>query len=241
MNKLGNNNIPSPKTIGDDALLSTVTEDVFEAIKNRYICTLPDTWSFDLGSKKIHFEDIRKEMIRNGILSEEIDKIYGENSSIETDGNIIYLVIYNNGEILKKPLFLGEMKKQGTNDKRISEGKGKQAQGNAAGDRVAKNYTIAADYCYMADKNFFPYNVFLHGCDFSEHEITKTTRAKLAPFFGTLNSFNPWFNTHLWWKRSGGTCLFQGTNWTYEQLYDICYRCCEEGIKHYLKKYGLVV
>ena len=132
---------------------------------------------------------------------------------------------------------MGEMKKQGTNEKRMLEGKKKQSIGNAGPDRVAKNYVIASDFCYLCDKFFFPYNVFLHGCDFKENEITTTTKAKLQPFFGTLNNLNPYFDNDIWWGRKGGSCFFQGDDYTYEQLYNICFQCCEIGILYYISKY----
>ena len=103
------------------------------------------------------------------------------------------------------------------------EGKKKQAIGNAGPDRVAKNFEIAADYCFLCDKTFFPYNVFLHGCDFRESEITNTTKAKLHPFFGELNILNPYFDKDIFWARKGGSCFFQGNDYTYEQLYNICF------------------
>ena len=139
---------------------------------------------------------------------------------------------------IKYPLFIGEMKKQGTNDRRIKEGLKKQSIGNAGADRVSKNFKIAGAYCYLCDKDFFPYNVFLHGCDFSEETITKTTKSKLEPLFGKLNTLNPFFDKDIYWERSGGSCFYQHEEFTYEQLYNICFKCCEVGINHYLERFG---
>lgn len=229
------NNIPSSKI--DDELLTLVTSNVFADIKDKYICLIPDTWNLECGTKKVTYKDINRLMIENGISVSKSKMYYGENSSIDTDAHIISLTINSDGKTMYKPLFMGEMKKQGTNDKRIKEGKKKQSQGNAAGDRVAKNYAISADFCYLCDKGFFPYNVFMYGCDFREDEITTTTKAKLQPFFGELNKLNPYFDTEIFWARKGGSCFIQGNIYTYEQLYNICYKCCELGIKYYISKY----
>ena len=237
MNNKGNNNIPSSKT--DDELLTLAAAKAFADIKDKYLCSIPDTWNIEYGTKKITFKDIMQLMIDNGISVSKSKSYYGENSSIETDAHIISLTIKTQGKTIYKPIFMGEMKKQGTNDKRILEGKKRQAIGNAGPDRVAKNFEIAADYCYLCDKDFFPYNVFLHGCDFKENEITTTTKAKLQPFFGELNKFNPYFDKDIYWARKGGSCFLQGADYTFEQLYEICFKCCETGIKYYLEKLAI--
>lgn len=221
----------------DDDLLTKATGDVFCDIKNKYLFAIPDTWNLELETKKLRFKDIKEKMIEEGLSVAKANAYYGADSSIDTDAHIIFLTIMNNGKKLKKPLFMGEIKKQGTNDKRLLEGKKKQAIGNAAPDRVAKNYMIASDYCYFCDKDFFPYNVFLHGCDFSEDEITETTKAKLQPLFGTLNQHHPFFDKDIFWTKRGGSCFYQGDDYTYDQLYTICYKCCEIGLKHYIAKY----
>lgn len=236
MNNKGNNNISSSKT--DDKLLTIAAKNACDSIKEKYLCNIPDTWNFECGTKKLTFKEIKAEMINEGISIAKADSYYGGNSSIETDAHVIYLIMNVNGKIVRRPIFMGEMKKQGTNDKRMLEGKKKQAIGNAGPDRVAKNFEIASDYCYLCDKDFFPYNVFLHGCDFKESEITGTTKAKLQPFFGNLNTLNPYFDKDIFWARKGGSCFFQGEDYTYEQLYNICFTCCEIGVKHYLSKYS---
>lgn len=236
MNNKGNNNIPSSRT--DDELLTVVTKNACETIREKFLFRIPDTWDFECGTRKISFKEIRTEMINEGVSFRKADSYYGGNSSIETDAHVIYLVMSSRGGKIRKPIFIGEMKKQGTNDQRVMEGKKRQSIGNAGTDRVAKNFEIASDYCYLCDKEFFPYNVFLHGCDFKEEEITGTTKAKLQPFFGDLNTLNPYFDKDIFWARKGGSCFYQGEDYTYGQLYDICYKCCESGVLHYLSKYS---
>lgn len=231
MNNKGNNNIPSSQK--DDALLTLATENACRQIRNEFLPKIHDEWNILCASRKLSFIDIRKKLIENNISKADTEMYYGESSSIETDSHIIILTT----PFGDKPIFMGEMKKQGTNDQRILEGKKKQAIGNAAADRVAKNFVIASDYCYLCDREFFPYNVFMHGCDFSEGEMTTTMKAKLQPFFGKLNNFNPYFDKNIFWARKGGSCFFQKDDFTYEQLYDYVYQCCKEGIEFYIRKY----
>lgn len=147
------NNIPSSKA--DDELLTLATSNACDAIKEKYLCSIPDTWSFECGTKKLLFEKIKEKMFDNGISASTANLYYGRNSSIETDAHILYLIINTNGKLSYMPIFMGEMKKQGTNDIRLMEGKKKQAIGNAGTDRISKNFSIAADYCYLCDKDFF--------------------------------------------------------------------------------------
>lgn len=226
-----------PRGREDERKLESAIEIAFEEIKNDYLFNIPSNWGIELGKSNIKFSDIKESAIKMGYPSSNIEKYYDGNNSIVTDGRIIYLSIKKDNDVYRFPLFIGEMKKQGTNDKRMKEGKSKQAQGNAAGDRVAKNYSIASDYCYICDNEFFPYTVFLHGFDFSESEITSTTKSKLKPFFGELNKFNPWFDKNTISKK-GGTCLYQEKDFTTDYLKNICYKCCKTGIEHYLKKFA---
>lgn len=238
---MSNRGLSIPRDRNDEKTLESATEQAFVDIRKKYLSKIPSNWNITCGSKKLNFELIKEAFINKGGSPQQAENYYGGFNGIETDGNIIYLDFDMGGKIIRRPLFMGEMKKQGTNGKRLAEGKGKQAQGNAAGDRVAKNYSIASDYCYLCDNEFFPYNVYLHGFDFSESEITSTTKSKLQPFFGELNKFNPWFDKDaliLMSGHKGGSCFYQEDDYTFDQLYEKCYTCCETGIKHYLKKYG---
>lgn len=223
----------------DDDLLTTVSENICRDLKDKYLSSLPETWNIECGNRKLNFDDIKTALVDSGLSENKASKYYGLASGIETDSHIIYLTIKKGYRIIKKPLFMGEMKKQGTNDRRLAEGKSKQAIGNAAGDRVAKNFLISSDYCYICDREFFPYNVYLHGCDFND-DMTNTMKAKLTPLFGTLNRTNPWFDKDMLIYTAGhkgGSCFYQNNDFTYKQLYDLCYECCRIGIEHYLEKY----
>jgi hypothetical protein len=79
------------------------------------------------------------------------------------DGGILSVVIGD--ETI--PILITEDKKQGTNDRRFSEGKGRQATGNAV-ERGIKN--IRAAEMLFHSGNVFPYVLFGSGCDFHPSE-----------------------------------------------------------------------
>lgn len=226
-------------SLNDDKLLTRATELAYVNITSDWLFKLPSNWNIICCGKKLMYSDIRKRMLERGYSKSSVFKYYNGDGGVECDSPIIYLTVKDSsyGNVSSYPLFIGEIKKQGTNDRRVSEGKKKQAIGNAAPDRVAKNYEIFADFCYNCDCNFFPYNVFLHGCDFSDDEMTGTMRGKLSPFFGDLNVFNPYFDKDVRMSLKGGCCYYQEEDFTVEQLYDYVYKCCEEGIKYFLCKF----
>ena len=63
---------------------------------------------------------------------------------------------------VKYPINICEAKQQGTNDKR-KDGKKPQSLGNAI-ERSCKNYLEL----YFTPFDYFPYNMFLSGCDFKK-------------------------------------------------------------------------
>lgn len=83
--------------------------------------------------------------------------------SMKPDGGIIFAIFDDK----KYPIFIGEDKVQGTNDRRLSEGKERQATGNAI-ERAAKNIRGSEMLC--AHMTAFPYVIFASGCDFHQSE-----------------------------------------------------------------------
>ena len=236
-------NIDHKNSLKDDELITKVSEDVVRKLFTKFICKLPSNWTLKCSRESIRYADIRKKLLKAGMKQEVIDRYYGgkcENSSIKTDCHIIHIsATEENGEETLYPIYMGEIKHQGTNDKRIAEGKEKQAQGNAGCERIHKNFHVACDYCVGED--LFPYNVFLYGYDFSEEEITSTTVSKIQPFFGTLNELHPFFDkefSKIAGRPVGGSLFTSGQRFTYEFLFKECYDCCEIGINYYLEKYG---
>lgn len=217
----------------DEDLLTMAVKGAVESLRNKYLLSLPEGAYINLGTRLISFEAIREKSILNGYLDFGY-KYYRQDCHIEADAPIVYLEMPIVKNTIEVPLFIGEIKKQGTNDIRMNDGFKKQAIGNACGDRVAKNFIIASDFCSLCSKELFPYTVFLHGCDFGD-EITKTTLSKVEPLFGLLNQINPFFDTKACGNLKGGSCFYQEEDFTYNQLQDIIYKICEIGIKHYEK------
>lgn len=85
-------------------------------------------------------------------------------TNIRPDGGIIMAILPNN---LRYPVFIGEDKVQGSNDKRFSKGLARQATGNAI-ERGAKN--IRASEILCSNLSVFPYCMFVSGCDFHDSE-----------------------------------------------------------------------
>eukprot|EP01050_Picozoa_sp_SAG11_P005647 SAG11_NODE_405_length_9736_cov_5.776486_13_plen_215_part_00 len=77
------------------------------------------------------------------------------NSHIAPDGGVVLCNCI--------PVLITEAKKQGTNTKRMQEGKKRQSRGNAI-ERAHKNFNELRFYTDFYDH--FPYLVFCFGCDF---------------------------------------------------------------------------
>ena len=90
---------------------------------------------------------------------------------LKPDGGVIWM---DN----KYPILISEMKRQGTNNERIKEGKDKQATGNAI-ERLGKN--LIGFKCLFENEDILPFICFCWGCDV----VDGTFLGKLY----TLNSF----------------------------------------------------
>lgn len=92
--------------------------------------------------------------------------------SLQPDGGVIWM---DN----KYPILITEMKRQGTNNERIAEGKEKQAIGNAI-ERLGKN--LKGFECLYENDDILPFICFCWGCDV----VNEIFLGKVY----TLNSFN---------------------------------------------------
>lgn len=133
-----------------------------------------------------------------------------DNPFIRPDGGLLYV---EKGD--KRHLVLVvEVKVQGTNDKRVSEGLNKQAQGNAV-ERAMKN--DAELKLYMKNEKYFPYVLFCQGCDFAPGSSI-TDRLTASTLYCSPN--------HIYVKNVGGlqrTSLFVKENyWTDTEVINIC-------------------
>jgi type II restriction enzyme len=154
---------------------------------------------------------------------------------ITPDGGFIYVVI--NG--IKYYLLIGEQKTQGTNDKRLSEGKKKQALGNAV-ERLGKNYN-GLDLLFKKE-DIIPFVAFLQGCDFHE---TETIDNRVITVFKGLKKNN--INLIKDELDRGGSYFMRGhkwdvgtygeSDWTILEMTDIFKEVVDNSLKYYLNKY----
>lgn len=144
---------------------------------------------------------------------------------IKPDGGI--LVLRKKGDDGYKRIALAvEMKHQGTNDKRLAEGKGKQAQGNAI-ERLGKNLIgIRATLQY---EKVTPFVCFGWGIDFADGS---SIRDRVV----TMNEFYP-LNRIFIHKREGYapvSMYFREKEWDKNELFNIMKEIAEASITTYI-------
>lgn len=163
-----------------------------------------------------------------------------DSSYIKPDGGFLWVMI--NGT--KRYILVSEQKRQGTNDKRLLEGKCKQSQGNAA-ERLGKN--VDAFDVLFGDEDIYPFIVFLQGCDFFDKESTIGDRIRTIAKFQQTNVLN------IYWKQIqkhnfiGGSYFMRGhsmndihgtSDWSFQEMCDPMFTIAETSLKYYLEKYG---
>jgi type II restriction enzyme len=155
---------------------------------------------------------------------------------ITPDGGFIYAII----DGFKRYILVAEHKTQGTNDRRLSEGKARQALGNAI-ERLFKNYN-ALDMLF-SQESILPFVSFLQGCDFHESE---TIGSRVITGFkglrkNSINLFKDLFNRagtyymrgHKWNEEARGS-----SDWTYEEMLDVFKSTSEQSLEYYINKYS---
>jgi type II restriction enzyme len=158
-------------------------------------------------------------------------KYYHKDSSMRPDGGI--LSILTKDEKTSYPILIAEKKNQGTNDLRASEGKKKQAKGNAI-ERLGKN--VIGFRAALLSQGIFPFVCFGDGCDFADNSSILDRVVTIA-MFGELNKeyvhnigVNGVFNR--------GTFYFREKEWTKDEMAEKCRSIAERSIFYYFSKYG---
>ena len=148
-------------SVGDDKKVAVVMGSVIEHLNTRFNLV-------ELGYYLEYVKSIKlAELI--GIIKSynkrtEFATLTNEEAYIQPDGGVLVLR-KKEDENYKRIALAVEMKHQGTNDKRIAEGKKKQAQGNAI-ERLGKNLIgIRATLQY---EKVTPFVCFGWGVDFAE-------------------------------------------------------------------------
>jgi type II restriction enzyme len=158
-----------------------------------------------------------------------------DSTFITPDGGFIWVEIKG----VKHFILIGEEKHQGTNDKRISEGKKKQALGNAV-ERLGKNYN-GLDLLFT-EEDILPFVTFLQGCDF---HYSETITDRVITIFKSLkkNNINLFKDKKL---RAGSyfvrghkytEALYGSSDWTYEEMTNVFKSISEQSLEYYIAKY----
>ncbi len=156
-------------------------------------------------------------------------------TSLRPDGGLIYAMDQSGKE---RCILVTEVKRQGTNDVRKTEGKPRQAQGNAI-ERLRKN--MQGIDCLFAGEAITPFVCFGEGIDFASD-------SSILDRVATMNSFFP-LNTMYVDKIfvmlpaqeifKPASLFFREAPWTPEEMRDIMWRICQRSIDYYDAKYGL--
>lgn len=172
-------------------------------------------------------------MIKRKSLRNEFELKYADRS-IVPDGGILYL--HNKKTKERWPLVIAEIKRQGTNNERVAEGKAKQATGNAI-ERLGKNLTgIKAMMNYY---EITPFVCFGWGCDFNTNkEECGTVLSKVV----MLNEFYG-LNRIYVFKKDGDasnnsyapvSMYFREERWTIDEMTAIMQEIAETAFRYWL-------
>ena len=161
-------------------------------------------------------------------------------TTIKPDGGLVWVLINQK----KYYILVSEQKKQGTNDKRLLEGKSKQSKGNAV-ERLGKN-VIATDILF-GEEDITPMVAFLQGCDFYDNESTIPDRVRTIAKFQMINQINlfkiklqkyNWFAGSYFMRGHSMNELPNTSDWTFDEMYTILLDVARQSIEYYLLKYG---
>lgn len=215
------------ESLKQDIKIGEVVQMVLSDLKNKY--------------PTLQFGFEKKKMLRT------IEKLVnGENfttskkSFITPDGGFLWVKIKG----VKCYILVPEQKRQGTNDKRISEGKVKQGRGNAA-ERLGKN--VDAIDVLFGDEDIYPFVVFLQGCDFYDEESSIGDRIRTINKFQQMNQINLFWIKLQKYTSIGGSYFMRGhsmneapgtSDWTFDEMYTILIEVATRATDYYLSKYG---
>lgn len=156
---------------------------------------------------------------------------YFNTTSMRPDGGILSLVDKHNTSY---PILITEVKNQGTNDLRESEGKSKQARGNAI-ERLGKN--VIGFRASLLNESIFPFVCFGDGCDFA-HDSSIVDRVVTIAMFGDINKTSL-HNEGNSGQFNRGSFYFRVKLWTEEDMFPIMLDIADRSILYYFSKYGI--
>jgi len=153
-----------------------------------------------------------------------------ERSSMRPDGGILSM-LDDKGTYF--PILIVEVKNQGTNDLRATEGKPRQAKGNAI-ERLGKN--VIGFRTAMLNEGIIPFVCFGDGCDFEESSSILDRVVTIA-MFGPLNEIQvvPQGEKAAF---NRGSFFFRPQPWTVDEMAEIMYKISSRSVHYYYAKYG---
>ncbi|MBR7743801.1 hypothetical protein KC207_10915 [Phycicoccus sp. BSK3Z-2] len=153
------------------------------------------------------------------------------NTFMSPDGGILSILSADGRRTF--PILITEVKNQGTNDLRASEGLKKQAMGNAI-ERLGKN--VIGFRAMMLEDGIIPFVCFGYGWDFHEGSSI-LDRVKTIAMFGELNRINvvPEGEEGLF---NRGSFFFRLEPWTRKEMADVMVDVGSRAIHYYFAKHG---
>lgn len=155
----------------------------------------------------------------------EYANLTSENSFIKPDGGIVVLKSKTDKDF-KRIVLAVEMKKQGTNDQRLKEGKDIQSRGNAI-ERLGKN--LIGIRSTLQYEKITPFISFGWGVDFNPE-------SSILDRIITMNEFFPLNKIYVFKKEGYApvSMFFREKEWDMEELYNIMKEVAETSIRYYI-------
>ncbi|WP_298227153.1 EcoRI family type II restriction endonuclease [Gryllotalpicola sp.] len=152
-------------------------------------------------------------------------------SAMSPDGGILSTLSADGEQAY--PILITEVKNQGTNDLRLSEGKEKQAMGNAI-ERLGKN--VIGFRTMMLDEGIVLFVCFGYGYDFQDGSSI-LDRVRTIAMFGKLNKVNV-VGEGEDGRFNRGSFFFRREPWTRQEMVDVMTEVGVRAINYYFAKYG---
>ncbi|AGM25249.1 EcoRI family type II restriction endonuclease [Spiroplasma chrysopicola] len=221
------------KSKSDDKDIYLSINEVIIYLKKRFTSEVGekgDDKKYYISFTKALSIDFMLKMIKSKTKRREYYHDYNDRT-IKPEGGFI-LLRSNHDPDFCRIILISELKRQGTNDQRLQEGKKKQAKGNAI-ERLGKN--LIGIRAMMMHEKITPFICFGWGCDFN-HEDTYID-SKLF----MMNEFYK-INTIYVFKKDGGSdynyfapvsMFFREERWTIEEMYEYMKEIAETAFRYY--------
>ena len=223
-----------PKNIlskGDDKVIYAAMKQCIAYLEKRLGKHLKGYWlQFE---QQITFAQLMH-IVSNSRLRQEFDRTFA-NRSIKPDGGVIFLRREGDPRYMRLVL-VAEVKRQGTNDQRVREGRNRQAQGNAV-ERLGKN--LIGIKAALNHEPLTPFVCFGWGCDFvKSYDESSFVMSKIS----MMNEFYALNRTYVF-KKDGSSdknyfapvsMYFREEEWRQDEMFEILKEIGETAIRYYI-------